>query len=246
MKELIKMFLIVTAISLLSQNLFSQSLRSLINDGVEKYNKDNFTDSEVDFKKGLELDNQNYEGYFNLGDALYKQGRYDDAIKSYQNSLQFSKNQNDISKVFHNIGNSLLKNEKLKESIESYKNALKYNPDDADTKYNLSYALNKMKQQQNQKNQDKNKDNKDKNKDQQKNQDQNKDQQKDQDKKDQQQQDKNQDQQQQDQQNQPQQQDKISKEEAERILNALKNNEADLQKELRKHEGKARRREKDW
>ena len=257
MNKLLKIVFVIIAAFLFAQKNNAQSVRDLVNDGVEKYEKGNFADSEVDFKKGLAKDNQNFQGYFNLGDALYKQGRYDDAIKSYQNSLQFTKARENQAKVFHNIGNSLLKANKLKESVEAYKNALKNNPEDMDTKYNLSYALNKMKQQdkQNKDKNDKNKDNKDKNKDKNK-QDQNKDQNKDQDKKDDKQnkdQQNNQDQQKQDpqkndqqQQQQQQQQDKMSKQEAERILNALKNNEADLQKELRKHKGKVIKREKDW
>ena len=38
----------------------------------------------------------------------------------------------------------------------------------------------------------------------------------------------------------------MSKEEAQRILQALKNEEKDLQKKLRKHKGKAVKKEKDW
>ena len=44
------------------------------------------------------------------------------------------------ARSFHNLGNSLLKAEKYEESIEAYKQALRHDPQDADTKYNLSYA----------------------------------------------------------------------------------------------------------
>ena len=40
----------------------------------------------------------------------------------------------------------------LKNSIEAYKNSLRNNPNDEDTRYNLSYALSKLKQQQQQEN----------------------------------------------------------------------------------------------
>ena len=39
---------------------------------------------------------------------------------------------------------------------------------------------------------------------------------------------------------------KISKEQAEKILEALKNNEKDLQKELRKQKGRVIKTDKDW
>lgn len=216
--------------------VFAQSKRSLNNDGVDLYKEKKFADAEVKFKKSLEKDDKLFQGHFNLGDAYYKQGRFDEAIQSYQNSLQFAENSNEKASVYHNIGNSLIKKQDFKNGIEAYKQSLKLNPNDLDTKYNLSYALNRMKQnQQNQNQQNKNDKNKDQNKDknQQQNQNQNK---QDQDKKN----DQKQNQQQQQQKNQ------ISKEEAQRILEAMRNNEKDMQKKLRKIQGKAFSTDKDW
>jgi tetratricopeptide (TPR) repeat protein len=231
-------------------------MRELINDGVDLYKEKKFTDSEVNFKKGLEKAPESFAANFNLGDAYYKQQRYEDALGSFQNSLASAQTDDQKAKVYHNIGNSLLKSDKIKESIEAYKKALKLNPNDADTKYNLSYALNLLKQQQNQQqNQnDKNKDKNDDKQDQQNQNDQNKDKNKDEQKQDQKQdQNKQQDQQQKPDQNQQAQQDnlkqkeqKISQEEAERILQALMNNEKDLQKKLRKQKGTPVKTEKDW
>lgn len=259
---------IIGLFAVLSFTVNGQSLRSLINNGVEHYESENYTEAEVNFRKGLEENVESFEGHFNLGDALYKQERYDDALKQYQNALAVTEDSYLKSKVYHNIGNSLLKSQKLDESIEAYKNALKLDPNDMETKYNLSYAQKLKKDQENQQNKDQNQkqkndqnkdQNKDKNQQNQQNQDQNKD---DQDKQDQNQndkqdqqnkdqqnqngeenQDKNKEQQGQQQQPQPQQ---ISKEEARRILEALKNNEAELQKELRKRKGKVVPKAKDW
>lgn len=249
---------ITAIIFFLSVNLLvAQSTRSLINEGVDKYDESNFADAEVNFKKSLEKENDLFAGHYNLGSAYYKQERYDEALKQYQNSLALAESDYERAKIYHNIGNSLLKNQKLPESIEAYKQSLKLNPNDLETKYNLSYAL---KKQQEQKDQQKNQDNKDQNKDDQQNKDQqqNQDQNKDQEKNDQQNEDQKNDQQNQDQkkdeqeqqQNQQQQNqpkpNEISKEEAQRILEALKNNEADLQKELRKKKGKPVNKVKDW
>ncbi len=228
--------------------------RSKINSGVDNYENGKYADAEVNFKKGLEENMESFEGHFNLGDAYYQQGRYDEAIKSYQNALGLAKDDYMKSKVFHNIGNSLLKAQKLKESVGAYAEALKHDPNDIETKYNLSYALKQMQQQQQQQNQDQNQDNKDKkeqNKDQQQKQqqDQNKDN-KEKKNKDDQQQQQQQDQNKQDQkqqQQQPQQQkEQMSKQQAQRILEALKKNESDLQKKLRKKKAKVVPKSKDW
>lgn len=224
-----------------SQESFSQSLRGLVNDGVENYNEGNFSDAEVNFKKGVEKSPESFEAKFNLGDAYFKQERFDEAIKSYNSAMVFAKDDLDTARVHYNIGNSLLKVQKIEESIEEYKKSLKLNPGDQEAKYNLSYALELLKNKDDQQQQKNDKDqNKDKNQDQ--NKDQNQDQQKDQQNKQNQQKQDQQDKKQQ----QQQQQQKISKEEAERILEALKDNEKDLQKELRKIKGKRVKTDKDW
>ena len=243
-KIIFVVFSLFTGISLAQSNL------STLNDGVDKYEEKKYTDAEIDFRKVVENSPKNFEANFNLGTSYYKQGKYEDAIKSFTSSLESAKDNESKAKVFHNIGNSLLKSNKIQESVEAYKTALKFNPNDQDTKYNLSYALEMLKNKDKDKNkQDKNDQNKqDQDKqDKQQNQDQqNKDQNKDQNQK-QNPQPKDQESKQ-DNTKQPQQpkEQKISKDEAERILDALKNNEKDLQKQLRKKTGTIKKTDKDW
>jgi tetratricopeptide (TPR) repeat protein len=248
MNKLVKINIVLILV-FASGFLHAQSVRSLNNKGVDLYKEGKYSDSEVNFKKGSAKEPKNFQTNFNLGDAYYKQDRYNDAIKSYQTALEQSEDKEQKAKVYYNIGNSLLQDKKIKESVEAYKNSLKLNPNDEEAKYNLSYALSLLKDQQNQqqqnnkndknnknnKNQNQNK-NQDKNKDKQKNQNQNKN---DQNKPEQNQTAK------QDQLKQPQQ-NKLTKEEAERILEALKNNEVQLQKKLRRKSGPAIKIDKDW
>ena len=245
--KFISLLLILLLCAVGLQESYSQSLRGLVNNGVENYDKGNFSDAEVNFKKGVEKAPDNFEAKFNLGDAFFKQERYDEAIKSYNSSMVFARNDLEKARVHYNIGNSLLKSQKIEESIQEYKKSLKLNPDDQEAKYNLSYALELLKNKDNQQQQKNDKDqNKDKNQDQNKDQNQNKDQDKKDEQKDQQNKQDKQKQDQQDQQDKQQQPQKISKEEAQRILEALKDNEKDLQKELRKIKGKRVKTDKDW
>ena len=87
-----------------SQESFSQSLRGLVNEGVENYNEGNFSDAEVNFKKGVEKSPESFEAKFNLGDAFFKQERYDEAIKSYNSALAFAKN--DLEKAEEQLDNA--------------------------------------------------------------------------------------------------------------------------------------------
>jgi len=230
--------LIIILVLITNINHFAQSTRGLVNDGVDLYNEQKFAEAEVNFKKGTEKNPESFEAKFNLGDAYYKQQRYDEAIKSFQSAFVNARSDVERAKLYHNVGNSLLKSQKIKESIGAYKEALKLNPNDQETKYNLSYALNMLN------NPDQNQQQKDQNKDQ--NQDQNKDQQKQDQQQNQDQQKQDQQQQEQQQQSQEQKEQELTKQEAEKILEALKNNEKDLQKQLRKIKGQRVKTEKDW
>jgi Mg-chelatase subunit ChlI len=133
------------------------------------------------------------------------------------------------STSLYNLGNSMLMANKLQESIEAYKNSLRLKPDNQEAKYNLAYAQDLLKRrQQQQQQQQQNKDNKDQNKDQEKKENENKDQ--DQKQNDQQKQNNDKEQQQKQQQ---QDQQSISKEDAERLLNAIANDEKNVQEKVK-------------
>jgi tetratricopeptide (TPR) repeat protein len=220
----------------------AQTIRSNIRDGNRAYEKGKYNDAEVEYKKALEKEAKSHPGMFNLGDALYKQQRYDEAMREYNNAAVATNSAESKAASYYNLGNSFFRSNKLQESIEAYKQALRTNPDDEDTRYNLQLALDRLKQQQQNKNQQKNQ------KDQrQQNQQQNQDQK--------QNQNQNQQQQQQQPQNQSTKQDQtrtqqmknqMPKEEADRILEALRNSEKQIQKELRKRPAARVRVEKDW
>ena len=199
-----------------------------------------FADAEASYRKALEQDPNSWDASFNLANAMASQGRMEEAARQYQ--ALGAKTDVDKTKraaAYHNLGNCLLQSGNLQGAIDAYKNALRNNPNDLETKYNLAWAQDKMKQQQNenQQNQNQNK------QDQQQNQDQ---QQKD--KQDQQSQD-NQQQQPQQAQQQPEQNDEqMSKEDAMRILEALENDEKDVQEKVQKQKAQPQRRrtQKDW
>jgi tetratricopeptide (TPR) repeat protein len=220
----------------------AQSVRSLVNGGNDLYNDQKYTDAEVNYRKALEKEKELVQGHFNLGNALSKEGKHDDAVKEFAVAGEKAVSPETKGHAWYNIGNSLMGGQKYQEAVDAYIKSLQLNPLDQEAKYNLSYALEKLKQQQKQQQQKQNK-NQDK-KDQKQNQDQKNQQQK----QDQQKQDqKKQDQQQNPEQNQPQpQQKQMSKADAERILDVLKNNEKEVQKKLRVRQAVRPKTDKDW
>jgi Ca-activated chloride channel family protein len=246
-----KKLVIFIALAPLVLSASAQSGPKDIREGNRYFKKDKFDEAETAYRQALGEQKLDRIASFNLGDALYRQKKFDEATHQFQAAASADIEKTNAAKAYHNLGNSLLQAGKIDESIEAYKDALRHNPSDLSTKYNLVYAqmLKKKQEQQKQQNQD-NKNNQDKQQ-----QDQQKQQQQDQQKQqqDQQKQQQNQQNQQQDQQNANQQQAnaqpmKISKEDAKRLLEVLANNEKKVEEKVKKEKAKASkvRTIKDW
>lgn len=213
--------------------------------GNKQFKKDNYPDAEASYKKALDKKNNMPEAIFNLGDAVYQQKRYEEAAKQFQLSAQTNTDPAVKAKAYHNLGNTYLEQQKWEDAIKAYKNALKINPKDADTKYNLAYANAMLQKQQGEGGQDKQKqdqkDKKEENQDPQQNKDENKDQKQDQQAKQQEQKD-------QQKKDGKQQQAKLSKEEAEKLLQALMNEEQKTNQKMQQKQMKAVnvKIQKDW
>jgi hypothetical protein len=216
------LFWLICLLTSLYGTIYGQEEKKFIRQGNGQYNDKKFADSEVSYRKAIDKNKMAADAVFNLGDALYKQNKYEEAGKQFLDNYESMADNGKKSASLYNLGNSLLNNNKIQESIQSYKNSLKLNPKNNEAKYNLAYAQDLLKQQQQQQDQkDKDKENnKDNKKEDQKNdqkKDQNKDQDKNQDKKSQQQ----------------QQKQGISKEDAQRLLNAIANDEKNVQEKVK-------------
>jgi len=244
-KIVISLFVVFIALA-----VEAQSERKLVRNGNSEYEDGNFTEAEVQYRKALDQNPNYFNGKFNLGDAMYEQENYEESGKLFNELTEAKLTDEQKAGAYYNLGNTFLKAQKYAESIDAFKKSLRLNPDDYDAKYNLEYAR-KMLGDQQQQDQDQNQDQdkKDQDKEQDKKDDQNKDQDKDQDKKDQ---DKEQDKQDhkndqnkndksdqnKDQKQQPQPQ-QISKQDAQRMLDALKNDEKATLQKLQKEKAKA-------
>jgi Ca-activated chloride channel family protein len=193
---------------------FGQKGTTLIRQGNKKYEKGQYQAAEKDYRKALETDKGSLKGQFNLGAAVYRENNYKESANIYGQIAGQKLDPGTLSKVYHNLGNSYLEGKDYEKSIQAYQSSLLNNPKDLDTKYNLEYAKMMLKKQQQQQQQNKN-------------------QQKD--KKNQQQ---NQQNQQQNPQNQPPDQKKISKEEANRMLEAMRNDERKTMEKVNKEKAK--------
>jgi len=208
---------------------------------------------------------KHFEGVlYNLGNTLFQQEMYKEAVQFYQGS--YSQDSTLTGRMLYNRGNALMRTGDPGAAIESYIQALQFLPDDEDVRHNLELALLQAQQQQEEQQQqgDQNEDQEGQDEQQQQRQEQ----QEQQERKDEEQQ--NRDEQEQEEQQQqpdstqapqpqpdstqvPQPQlseedlQKMSKEDAMRILQALEEQEKKLQEERRKAAFRRQKKSgKDW
>jgi Ca-activated chloride channel family protein len=227
----------------------AQSAHSELKQGDKHYQAKDFATAEEHYRKALEKQ-QSAKGHYNLGNSVYKQGnRYDSAVEQYEKAADEAKSGEAKSMAYYNLGNSFFKKGKYKESVDAYKNALRLNPNDQDAKKNLQLTkmLLQQQQQQNQQNQQQQDNQQQQNNQQQNNQDQQPAQSPQQGQQNEQDQQPQQNQNQNDPNNQQQQQQQLNKDEAQKLLRIMDEEERKVQEKMRKaQQGPATNPDKDW
>lgn len=227
-----------------------------IRSGNQAYDEEKFSEAQEHYSKVLNSEEKikaKKEALFNKGNAAYRQENYTEAQQAFEQLAVNTDFENSLrSEAFYNTGNAIAKQAenitnpgeklpKLEQALDQYKQALKLNPDDVQAKQNFELVSNQInalkKQQQNQDQENKQEEKK---------------------KEEKKQEQKEEQKQQQEQQQQEQKQEKaeeskpqpkpnnFSKEQAERILNALKQDEKQMLKKYQQKPSSSVKFEKDW
>ena len=217
---------------------------NLVFNGNKESMKQNFTKAEVEYRKAISKNEIQNKASHNLGNLLFENKNYDEAIQEYFKTQKNSQIDLEKHSAFHNLGNSYMKKKDYAQAVEAYKNALRNNSEDDETRYNYALAkkfLEGDKRQNSQNNDDSEQEKKDKSDDQKENkdEDQNSDQDSDSEKdKPKDQQDKNQD-----------EGGGLSKQQMENLLDAVNNIEKDLNQKIKSGKKKvqtSKKAQKDW
>ncbi len=196
-------------------------ISSIMRKGNGQFRQEKYEDALKTYQEAQVLEPDNPDIRFNLGAALYKLNKYNEAMPEWQLSL-VSKNKETKAAATYNMGNASFKGGQLEPAINFYKLSLGLNPNDMQAKQNLEFALKVKEEMEKQQKQDTSK------------------------QKQQQKQQQQQQQPQMQQQPKPQpQKGEMSKEEAQRILEALKNKEKESQEKAKETTPK-KNVEKDW
>ena len=230
----------LTVLILSSSSVFAQKAeRKHVREGNDLYKSEKFTESEIEYRKALEVNPRSIEGTYNLGNSLYRQKKFPEAAEQYQllagqaeRLKETPEGKQRLSEVYHNMGNIFMNGKDYAKSVEAYKESLRLNPKDDETRYNLALAQKMLKdQQQNQK--------EEQNQSQQQQQQQNSDQN--------QKEQENQKQNQQQQSKAEEKENQMSRENAEQLLRSVMQDEENTQDKVKKQQIiQGGRLEKDW
>ena len=105
---------------------------------------------------------------YNIGDILYKSGKFQEAISYYQRAIEHGDMQMKVQSTF-NIGNVHMQLKAYDDAIVSYENVLKMHPDNQPAKHNLE-VVKKLKEHKEQEDQKQDQEQKQESKDQENNQ----------------------------------------------------------------------------
>ncbi|MDA9809069.1 hypothetical protein N9C59_02000 [Flavobacteriales bacterium] len=150
--------------TILSMSMYSQTIESKLElkKGNEFFLKGDFEKSSKSYNNSLNADDNNLNSIFNSGNSSLMKGEYEEAREYFKTYISKSSDKLDKSLAHYNLGNSFLKQhqkevneggqnsaEHLQNAVNEYKQSLRHNPKDSDARYNLSYAMKLMQNQQN-------------------------------------------------------------------------------------------------
>ena len=199
--------------------------------GNELYHQAKFDEALRAYDEALAEDGENPALHYNRGNALYRKEQYPTAVQSFTNALDGDPPLN--GQAWYNMGNGLYRMGRLEEAIEAYKEGLRIKSDDVDMKYNLEFVSRQLQEKQNRQDGQDGQDNPDQQENEERD-------------------DPpeapppDQDEEQDGDRQPPPREGELSRQEAERLLNALNRDEQDIQKRLRRQKATQVNPEKDW
>ena len=127
---------------------FAQNERKDIKAGNEFYEKSEHEKAETAYREALLKNKNSQEANFNLGNTLYRQGKFDLAKDQFQVIAETTADKTTAAAAYHNLGNTYMSKKEYENSVSAYKKSLRFNPKDDETRYNLALANAMLRQQQ--------------------------------------------------------------------------------------------------
>ena len=137
----------------LSAIVFGQkSYRTLVYEGNQKFNAQDYEGASARYMEAIKSNQKDFAAHYNLGNALYKSKKYEEAKTELEKAEKLSQTIPDKAAALHNLGNTYMQMNQPEKAAEFYKQSLKQEPYNETTRKN--YEIAKLKEKQNQQKKD--------------------------------------------------------------------------------------------
>jgi possible aerotolerance-related exported protein len=127
-----------------------ENYKILMHKGNKNFDEKNYDEASQLYSEASQQKAKDFGSHYNLGNAFYRKGMYEDAIAQYEKSLEYAENEGQRVSALYNMGNAYFQQGNSKKAVDSYKKALKLDPNNDKILHNLRIAQKKEEKKQNQ------------------------------------------------------------------------------------------------
>lgn len=139
--------LLQIAFVLLSLSVQAQGWRDTLDMARKAYKQEDYGKALEYYEKVQKTAPESLDLTDEMGQSAYKLREFEKAEKIYQQGSGNKQSTEAKADNYHNLGNSRMKQKNYQGAIDAYKDALRIRPNDDETRYNLSEAIRKLKEQ---------------------------------------------------------------------------------------------------
>lgn len=143
-------------------NSLGQEWRDSLTMARDAYKKADYSKALKYYESAQRKAPENIDLSDEMAQSAYKAREFERAEKIYQQNGNSKKSNLAKADSYHNLGNSRMKSKNYQGAIDAYKESLRLNPNDDNTRYNLSEAIRQLKNEQQKQNKQNNQDNQNK------------------------------------------------------------------------------------
>ena len=127
-----------------------ENYKILMHKGNKNFDQKNYDEASQLYSEASQQKAKDFGSHYNLGNAFYRKGMYEDAIAQYEKSLENAENESQRVSALYNMGNAYFQQGNSKKAVDFYKKALKLDPENDKILHNLRIAQKKEEKKQNQ------------------------------------------------------------------------------------------------
>lgn len=150
MRRILRYSLTAFLLALACGVCMAQTDRKEVRAGNRQYQKGNWQNAEIEYRKAQAKDSTSFAAGYNLAGALYREGNFDEAAKALDRLKEIAPASGRAADYFYNQGNVAVRKKDWKAAVEAYKQSILLNPEDLEAKENYAYAKQMLKDEEQQ------------------------------------------------------------------------------------------------